>query len=74
MKTRSCIANIAMAVLLSLGLSVGSGIADQANQGLPESPSITIGSVEIPIPTTAVTVVAAQTTSEEIYRKVWKNR
>ena len=72
MKNRSFIANIAMAVLLTLGLSIGSGYADQANPGLPASPPITIGPVEISIPTTAVTVVAAQTTPEEFYRKVWK--
>ncbi len=59
-----------MAVFMILGLSVGSGNADQANPGVV-NPPITIAPVEIPIPT-AVTVVTAQITPEEFYRKVWK--
>jgi carboxyl-terminal processing protease len=67
---RTFIASIAMAVFMILGLSVGSGNADQANPGVV-NPPITIAPVEIPIPT-AVTVAAAQITPEEFYRKVWK--
>lgn len=69
MKNRSTFASIAMAVFMILGLSVGSGNADQANPGVVNPPIIT--PVEIPIPT-AVTVVAAQTTPEDFYRQVWK--
>ncbi len=58
-----------MAVFMILGLSVGSGNADQANPGVVNPPIIT--PVETAVPT-AVTVVAAQTTPEEFYRQVWK--
>jgi C-terminal processing protease CtpA/Prc len=71
MKNRkSFIANIAMAVLLTLGLSVGSGQADQPNPRGNASAQIT-APVETPVP--APTTTAAQTTPEDLYRQVWRN-
>ncbi|MBA3860167.1 MAG: hypothetical protein C0507_24940 [Cyanobacteria bacterium PR.3.49] len=67
---RSFIANIAMAVLLTLGLSVGSGQADQPNPGSNDSPQVT-APVETSVPTSTTT--AAQTTPEDLYRQVWRN-
>ncbi|MBX9951374.1 MAG: S41 family peptidase [Candidatus Obscuribacterales bacterium] len=71
MKNRkNIIALIAMAVLLTVGLGVGSGSADQLLTGRNHS---------TPVPTAASTPVvaapvatAAQTSAEEFYRKVWQ--
>lgn len=71
MKNRRIITLLVMAALLALGLGVGSGSADQLNPGRNDSPPVTIAPVETPVPT-AITVVSAQTTPEEFYRKVWQ--
>lgn len=71
MKNRkNIIAIIAMAVLLTSGLAVGSGSAHQLNPGRNDSTPV---QTVAPAPTVATPVVAAaQTTPEEFYRKVWQ--
>ncbi len=68
---RTIIATIAMAVLLTFGLSVGSGSADQPSPTREAQPQNT-PAVETSVPTATTVVVADQTTPEEFYRKVWQ--